>query len=363
MPASEDRPISEFPIALQLTNRALVFLSAPDGLGGYDSVHAELTEIGRIVLETQYTQDLGNMDVFTAIKNCRVLSGTTTPTSAQGADGQLYVKYQTVSNVDEVVGLYVKLNGEWVEISTGGSGGDVGIECTQAQYDAWEQAGTLLEDTNYYITDGQSGGGVVIDDTTASSTTVYSSDKVEDLLSDKQDATDNSLDTTDKTIVGAINENKSVIGYSYDAYDATTAYSKDDLCIYNNVLYKAKQATTGNLPTNTTYWEPTSIADEINKLDSGKQDKLSIGEYSAQLNDTLWNGVYYATIDLSASVVNYGTIINAIVIDESEFADFSSHTNRPCYCQIIATNTIRIYSPQASNASNHYVKIRVAFAK
>ena len=209
MPASEDRPISEFPIALQLTNRALVFLSAPDGLGGYDSVHAELTEIGRIVLETQYTQDLGNMDVFTAIKNCRVLSGTTNPTSAQGADGQMYVKYQTVSNVDEVVGLYVKLNGEWVEISTGGSGGDVGIECTQAQYDAWEQAGTLLEDTNYYITDGQSGGGVVIDDTSASRNTVFSSAEVEDLLSDKQDATDNSLDTTDKTIVGAINELKS----------------------------------------------------------------------------------------------------------------------------------------------------------
>ena len=272
-----------------------MFLSAPDGLGGYDSVHAELTEIGRIVLETQYTQDLGNMDVFTAIKNCRVLSGTTNPTSAQGADGQMYVKYQTVSNVDEVVGLYVKLNGEWVEISTGGSGGDVGIECTQAQYDAWEQAGTLLEDTNYYITDGQSGGGVVIDDTTASTTTVYSSDKVEDLLSDKQNSTDNSLATTDKTIVGAINENKSVIGYSYDEYDATTAYSKDDLCIYNNVLYKAKQATTGNLPTNTTYWEPTSIADEIGRIDtdlSGKANKSYV-DYSVNLGQGTYNGIYW----------------------------------------------------------------------
>lgn len=76
------------------------------------------------------------------------------------------------------------------------------------------------------------------------------------------------LTTVDKTIIGAINENKSVIGYSYDAYDATTAYSTGDLCIYNNVLYKAKQATTGNLPTNTTYWEQTSIADEISELKS-----------------------------------------------------------------------------------------------
>ena len=76
------------------------------------------------------------------------------------------------------------------------------------------------------------------------------------------------LQTVDKTIIGSINENKSVIGYSYDEYDATTAYSKDDLCIYNNTLYKALQATTGNLPTNTTYWEQTSIADEINELKS-----------------------------------------------------------------------------------------------
>lgn len=83
------------------------------------------------------------------------------------------------------------------------------------------------------------------------------------------------LTTVDKTIIGAINENKSVIGYSYDEYDPTTAYAKNDLCIYNNVLYKAKQATTGNLPTNTTYWEETSIADEISELNSGKQDTLS----------------------------------------------------------------------------------------
>lgn len=81
------------------------------------------------------------------------------------------------------------------------------------------------------------------------------------------------LQTVNKTIVGAINENKSVIGYSYDEYDATTAYSTGDLCIYNNVLYKAKQATTGNLPTNTTYWEQTSIADEIGRIDTTLSDK------------------------------------------------------------------------------------------
>lgn len=88
------------------------------------------------------------------------------------------------------------------------------------------------------------------------------------------------LQTTDKTIIGAINENKSVIGYSYDEYDPTTAYAKDDLCIYNNTLYKAKQATTGNLPTNTTYWEETSIADEIDVLKSDKADKSNVSSGS-----------------------------------------------------------------------------------
>ena len=238
-----------------------------------------------------------------------VLYGTTDPTSAQGSDGQLYAKYETADNVTSVIAMWLKIQSNWCSIVIG-SGGDVGIECTQAQYDAWEQAGTLLEDTNYYITDGQSGGGVVIDDTTASTTTVYSSDKVEDLLDDKQDATDNSLTTTDKTIVGAINENKSVIGYSYDEYDATTAYSTGDLCIYNNTLYKAKQATTGNLPTNTTYWEQTSIADEISELKENITPSAVSFSSNTKLTTNGVNFIKYGSFVLIIGVFR-GTTITA----------------------------------------------------
>ena len=101
----------------------------------------------------------------------------------------------------------------------------------------------------------------------------------------KQNSNDNSLATVAKTVAGAINENKSVIGYSYDEYDSTSAYSTGDLCLYNNVLYKAKQATTGNLPTNTTYWESMSIADEIGRIDtalSGKADYSVISGLTIQ---------------------------------------------------------------------------------
>lgn len=240
MPA-EDRAISDFPIALQLLNTALVLISNPDGQGGYDSYQATLTEIGRVVLETQYTQDLGNVDVFDAIKNCRVLSGTTTPTSLEGADGQLYVKYSTSGNDTSVVGLYVKLSGAWAEIATGGSG-DVGIECTQAQYDAWEQAGTLLQDTNYYITDGQSGGGVTIDDITASASTVYSSLKTQGVF-----------DSHDDDFA--------------DAYDDTATYNEGDYCIYNNTLYKCSDDNvTGTWDAQ--YWDDTTIAEELNELNT-----------------------------------------------------------------------------------------------
>lgn len=120
--AVEDRSLSEFPRALQVAEQALVMISNPDGLGGYDTNSAVLTEVGKAILSVMYTQQLGNVSVFDAIKNTRVLSGTTTPLANEGANGQLYVKYQTVSNVDTVIGMYFKKEGEWLEISLGGGG-------------------------------------------------------------------------------------------------------------------------------------------------------------------------------------------------------------------------------------------------
>lgn len=121
--AVEDRSLSEFPRALQVAEQALVMISNPDGLGGYDTNGAVLTEVGKALLNVQYTQQLGNVSVFDAIKNTRVLSGATTPLANEGANGQLYVKYQTVSDVDTVIGMYFKKDGTWLEISLGGGGG------------------------------------------------------------------------------------------------------------------------------------------------------------------------------------------------------------------------------------------------
>ena len=201
--AVEDRSLSEFPRALQVAEQALVMISNPDGLGGYDTNGAVLTEVGKAILGVQYTQQLGNVSVFDAIKNCRVLSGTTTPLANEGANGQLYVKNQTVSNVDTVIGMYFKKDGAWLEISLGGGGGSSTLAGLSDVDLTSPTDGQLLR---YNGTSGKWENAGIINDTTASASSVYSSNKTDTLLSEKQNATDNSLTTTNKQIVPAINE-------------------------------------------------------------------------------------------------------------------------------------------------------------
>ncbi len=53
------------------------------------------------------------------------------------------------------------------------------------------------------------------------------------------------------------------------AYNAATTYKKGDLVTYNGSMYEAKSTTTGNLPTNTTFWlllgTFTNLGDIVNK--------------------------------------------------------------------------------------------------
>lgn len=104
--------------------------------------------------------------------------------------------------------------------------------------------------------------------------------------------------------------------------------------------------------------DKSSLVGAVNEVN----EAISYKEYVVQIGTSLWNGVYYAETNVATDVSNYGEILSALVIDESEQSDFSSHTNRACFCQVITPNVIRLYSPQASNASGHYVKYRVTFS-
>lgn len=60
-----------------------------------------------------------------------------------------------------------------------------------------------------------------------------------------------------------------------DAWDVGVSYAVDDICIYNNTLYKCILAHTSSLsilPTDTTYWTATSVGGELSSLNSNYND-------------------------------------------------------------------------------------------
>ena len=98
-------------------------------------------------------------------------------------------------------------------------------------------------------------------------------------ISDEVDDRNTAIATARSALQSQLNDLQLI-----DAYDNTTTYSQDDQATYNDVLYKYINATaaSGNLPTDTTYWEAlgdyTSLADlasansaaitQINTVDS-----------------------------------------------------------------------------------------------
>lgn len=105
--------------------------------------------------------------------------------------------------------VYDDASSEWQNKSTR-------IECTQAEYDALVLAGTVLPNVDYYITDA--GGGEIV----------------------------------------SANPNIS------DAYDSTHNYVAGDLCIHDDVLYKANASTTGTW--DASKWTHTTVDDVITAL-------------------------------------------------------------------------------------------------
>ena len=232
-----------------------------------------------------------------------------------------------------------------------------------------------------------SGSSAQIDDNTAANNKVYSSAKIEEKLANKQDATDNSLDTTDKTVVGAINENKSVIGYSYDEYDDTTtsanAYAVDDLCIRNNTLYKCIAPTYGAW--DSSKWESTSIADEIGRIDTALSGKADYSEVTTPtLNNQFidvsdsWfyskkigNFCYInARLKLTSAVSNnYGLVFNMPLATSNSLMmvfvsgrDFNNKANTFIVSCVISNGTLTIQTYPDSIESGKYLYINGFYA-
>ena len=75
------------------------------------------------------------------------------PTPSESYAGKIY-QYIGTTTEAFVNGYFyrcdiINSSYNWERITEG-----VGIECSQAEYDAWKEEGLIIQDTNYYITDG-----------------------------------------------------------------------------------------------------------------------------------------------------------------------------------------------------------------
>lgn len=105
--------------------------------------------------------------------------------------------------------------------------------------------------------------GVEIDDTTTSSTKTWSSNKIDSEIGKVPNTnTYNTLETTSKTLIGAINEVNKDKNVS-DAYDDTATYDVGDYCIYNSVLYKCNTAIAVAESFTPAKWTATTVAKEL----------------------------------------------------------------------------------------------------
>lgn len=98
------------------------------------------------------------------------------------------------------------------------------------------------------------------------------------------------LQTTDKTLVGAINE---VVqggggGGSSNAniapdYDATSTYAVGDWCIYNGTLYQCNTAISVAEAFDPTHWTAKKVVDAFADIEDELDDKVDTADYTAEL--------------------------------------------------------------------------------
>lgn len=87
-------------------------------------------------------------------------------------------------------------------------------------------------------------------------------------------------------------------------YNAITTYTSLDVVLYGGLPYVAKQTTTGNLPTDTTYWQKlVDMPTQVDNVPTQNSDNLvkSGGVYSA-LTDKADNSAAYLTSDSAETI-------------------------------------------------------------
>jgi len=105
-------------------------------------------------------------------------------------------------------------------------------------------------------------------------------------------------------------------------YASGTAYVLNDVVYYNGSAYIAKQSTTGNVPTNTTYWSTFSAGSGgiwnsgLSIGSAGQVVKVNSGASALEFGDASAGGLeHIATTVVSGSNVGYATFNNCFSAD------------------------------------------------
>jgi hypothetical protein len=103
-------------------------------------------------------------------------------------------------------------------------------------------------------------------------------------------AADEALSVTSQTLLARFGVS------DQDTYNAATAYTTNEEVVYLGILYRAKGPTTGNLPTNATYWELIETVDQDLATNAGLVSteaaaRATADSALAQTNRTLFAGL------------------------------------------------------------------------
>jgi hypothetical protein len=118
-------------------------------------------------------------------------------------------------------------------------------------------------------------------------------------------------------------------------YDGSTAYAKNDVVYYstNGNAYIAKQATTGNVPTNGTYWSQFAQG--------------SGGIWNAGLS--LGSANQILQVNSSANALEFTTKPEGKIVNMAYYENSTEYSNTNSSTYVTATNHSITYTPSASN--------------
>ena len=177
-------------------------------------------------------------------------------------------------------------------------------------------SGNLYDE--YINTDGTTQGWEMIGSTAIDMSAYYTSTQVDTLLSTKQNSTDNSLNTTSKQIVGAINELEArpvSSANEADTYDATSTYVEGDNVLHNGNYYECNTDISTPEAWNATHWTQKKIGNQISQINADLSDLMKIEVTQTETligkfgNDDLYRRVY--TLTNVPVVYGSGTTIDA----------------------------------------------------